>query len=396
MADILGKFGQFVGLFLHQGMLSGLFGESLQLIALGLVFFAEVSGLLLSGVVPVVVGLVAELCGGGCVFTELFGHCLQVINELLVCLSKSLLSECGGVIANADGPWAFPNDLGAGNLSFVGCANLELDSVALPDIKSFEVDAEVVGNFESAMVEWDGGDYAGGVLIFSKVQFEESDADVVSNETVERNDVIGADFEAVCETGDDEDGWGVGRDDESAFGFALVLEAIFVSGDKVEFAAAECGEFKDSGESIGGDSNVWNNWLWCRIGGCRGFCCTGHSCTGCGGGEFFRELAGRSLGIRECCGGGRHDGLDGVREWFPVEPFELQLVDGLAESQLNFDIAAFEDSDITDGPVNDLDWVIGPLWRSFCEGCSEDSWRVSDDELVPWGCSAVASDAVFE
>jgi hypothetical protein len=303
LADILGEFGEFVGLFLHQGVLSGLFGESLQLIALGLVFFAEVAGLLLGGIVPVVVGLVAELCGGGCVFTELFGHSLKVINELLVCLLEGLLSECGGVIANADGPWAFPDDLRAGNLSFVGGADLEFDSVALFDIERFEVDAEVVRDFESAMVEWDGGDYAGGVLIFSKVQFKESDADVVGDETVEGNDVIGSDFETISEAGDDKDGWGVGCDDESAFGFALVLEAIFVSGDKAEFAAAESGEFEDGGESIGGDGDSGSHGLCGWVGFWCGCGCTGHFCSGSGGGEFFRELAGGCLRISGRWGG---------------------------------------------------------------------------------------------
>jgi hypothetical protein len=74
----------------------------------------------------------------------------------------------------------------------------------------------------------------------------------------------------------------------------------------------------------------------------------------------------------------------------------LQLVDGLAEAQLNFDFAAFEDGDIANGTVDDLDRAVGPLWWSFCEGCSENSWGVGDDELVPWGGSAVAGDAIFE
>lgn len=304
LADILCEFSKFFCLFLHQGVLSGLFGEPLQLVALGLVFFAEFASLLLCRVVPVVVCLIAELCGGGCVFAELFGDGFEIIDELLVRLLECLSSERGSVIADADGPWPFPNNLGTWDLSFVTGADLEFDGIALFDTEGFEVDAEFVGDFECAMVEWDGGDDAGRVLIFAEMEFEESDADIISDEAVEGDDIVRANLEAVSEACDNEYGWGVGCDDESAFGFTLIFEPKFVRGHQAESSAAECREFEHSGELIGGDGDSRINGLCIHI-CCRCGCgCTSHVCPGGGSGKFFRELSRGRQRIGRCRGCG--------------------------------------------------------------------------------------------
>jgi hypothetical protein len=147
LSYVLGEFGELCGLFLHQRVFAGLFGKSLEFVALSLVFFAEAAGFLASIFVPVAGGLITELGGGGGIFSKLFGHGFEGIDELLIGLPEGLLSECCGVVANANGPRALPDHLRPGNLPLISRSNAKFNRVVLIDTQRLQVYAELVGNF---------------------------------------------------------------------------------------------------------------------------------------------------------------------------------------------------------------------------------------------------------
>jgi hypothetical protein len=308
LADVLGQFGKLCGLFLHERVLAGLFSESLEFVALRLVFFAEPAGFLAGVVVPVALGLIAKLCGSGGVFAELFGHGFEGIDELLVGLPESLASESFGIVANANGPGAFPDHLGPGDLSLVRGAHPEFDCVILFHAERLQIDAEFVGDFGGTVIEWRCRDDANGILVFANVQFEEADADIVGDEAVEWDDVVGPHLEAVGETGDIEHWWGIGRDDQSAIRFAGVCQTVFVCGIEAKASTSDSLEAEHSCEAVRGKGHFGDDRsLGCGDGICgAGWLGIGSTCHGDTGGsssEFFRELF-RGGGSR-AGGGGR-------------------------------------------------------------------------------------------
>jgi hypothetical protein len=74
----------------------------------------------------------------------------------------------------------------------------------------------------------------------------------------------------------------------------------------------------------------------------------------------------------------------------------LQLLDGFAEAQLDLDITAFEDGDISDDAIDDLQGPVGPRRRCFLEGGCEYSRGIGHDELIPCRGGTCAGDAILE
>jgi hypothetical protein len=59
------------------------------------------------------------------------------------------------------------------------------------------------------------------------------------------------------------------------------------------------------------------------------------------------------------------------------------LLNGFAEAELDLNVAAFEDGDVTDDTIDSLHGTIGPCGWRFLEGGGEYAWGIGDDQLVP-------------
>jgi hypothetical protein len=129
------------------------------------------------------------------------------------------------------------------------------------------------------------------------MKFQQSHADIIGYKAVERDNVIGANFESVGDTGDCEYGRGIGCDDEPSIRFSVVGQSVFIGGVEAKAATAEGTEAEQGRESVGGEGNFREHRFGvCRAGLCgsdRGcFRSTCHSSSGGGSGEFFGEQVG--------------------------------------------------------------------------------------------------------
>ena len=405
LTDILSQFCEFGGLLLHERMLAGLFGELLELVALSLFLFAESPGFLARLIIPVASGLIAQLSGSGGVFAELFGHGFEIVNQLLVCLLECLSAEGFSVVADANGPGTFPHHLRPRNLSLICRANAEFNGVVLFDTEALQVEAKIMGNLKCAVVERRCGDDAGGVLVPANVQFKQSDSDIIRNNAIQGNHIIRTDFECICESLDFKHRRGIRGGDQTPAGFVFVLQTIFVCGHKAKTAAAKCWEFDHSGEAIRGEYDLGNHRGGGVPGGCSIDWSTSHGGVGRSSSNFLGERRGAifdswcSSGLASVRSGNRTLFRREYRcgkQGFPIEPFQLQLLHGLAEAKLNFDFTAFKDGDVSNGPIDDLDGAIGPCGWCFFERCGKNLRRISDDQLIPCRGSTVAGHSISE
>lgn len=295
LSDVLSKFRELCGLLLHQRMFAGLFSEPLEFVALSLIFFAESACVLAGLSIPVALGLITELSGCGGVFAKLFRHGFEGVNELLVGLPQCLTSQCFGVIADANGPGAFPDHLGPGNLPLIRRPHAKFHGITLTDAQRLQVQPKFVGDVGRSVIQRHSRDHSHRVLVLSQVQFEQAHSDVIDDAAVDGNNVVGAYFEPIRETGDAEDGWGIGRDEQSAVRFAAVRQTVFVCGMEAEAAAAECLKAEHGGEAVRSQRNFRDDRSerggdGVRTSGRSVRRCSGHGRTGCGCSQLFREL----------------------------------------------------------------------------------------------------------
>ena len=238
--QLLRQCRQFVGGLLHERVLGRLFSQILQVIALRLLFFTESADFIASFLAEVLLSFRAKLSDFGDIECQFLRQLPQSFKQFAIGLLKCLQSNrrCG--VGHLQDPRALPDGLGTRAGAFVGCASSQFQSIALLQCESFEIQSEVKGDGFSTCFQWFSRLNAEGFLIAAEVQFQHSDADVVCGDGVERNNVIGSNFQAIADSGGLQHGRFVGHSGQSSVGwFADGQTDIIVS---LEFEASAPGD----------------------------------------------------------------------------------------------------------------------------------------------------------
>jgi hypothetical protein len=235
--QLLGQPGQFVGRLLHQRVLSGFFSELLQLIALSLFLFAESLNFVTSCSAEVLLGSGTQLRGFGGIECEFLRQFSQRFQQLAIGLLQGLQSEWSGGTGYFENPRALPGGLRSWNGAFVSGTGAQFEGVALLQPERLQVQSKVTGDSFGTFFEDLCRLNAEGILVAAKVQFQQTDADVIGGDGIERHNVIRSDFESILDSGGLQHGRFVGHCGQTSIGWFAGVKSEFIVSVEFETSA---------------------------------------------------------------------------------------------------------------------------------------------------------------